>query len=264
LITREIIGTGTREVQINLGVLTPAELSNLLSVTCKIQKPSGEIETINVSTAFIYAEIVGAETWRVAKFNYNFEQPNTYTVQTTLNYTGGSVTSADALVLDVQNPVPLIQTVPQGQYINKNDLVIYLGDERLSEASDRYEGVIDDNAKIQQAIDFAENRAMSFLAARYAMPITCGDGKTPKLLKEILIMLATWQFYEQHPPEEVDNRYKEAMAMLDRLAKGTIKLVCDNGTCALPNALPSTSSVYAASPLDIQGFCSPNNGCGYA
>jgi phage gp36-like protein len=237
------IGQGQRLVEVNF-VLSTQDEANLTGVTFAVQRPDGS----NASFPFGMANINLAT--KIASFNFNFTSNGNYAIQTTFNFTGGaSNTATQALATRVHNTVNYA-VVPAGNYINKQDIAIYLNDRRLTELSDRDEGEIDDNAKIQQAITIAENRFNSYVACLdYQIPLTCLDGSIPAIAKEICLYIAVWNMYEGRRTDEVDFRYGEAIHMLKGFKLGELCPVCANGQAPLKPAIAistSSSGIYAS------------------
>jgi phage gp36-like protein len=240
------IGQGQREVQVKFSLSSQDE-ANLTGVNFSVQQPDGSIANFNYGIANINL------ITKIASFNFNFATNGNYAIQTTFNFIGGILdTATQALTTRVHNTVTYA-VIPAGNYINKQDISTYLNDKRLTELSDRDEGEIDDNTKIQQAITIAENRFNSYVAClNYQIPLICADGSIPAIAKEICLYIAVWNMYEGRRTDEVDFRYNEAIHMLKGFKLGELCPVCANGQTPLRPAIAisaistSSSGVYAS------------------
>ena len=241
----EKIGQGTRVVQAKINNLTQQELDNLLSFTAKIQKPSGLVDTVNLGLSYYQNGILS--------FNYNFSENGNFVVQITLNFTSNiTATSEQSIVLDVQSPIVEPAIEPRGNYISKKDLVIYLGDDALTQLSDRSKGQIDDNQKIQQSINDAEALIHSYIASKYNVPALCSDNSVPVFLKQIALHIAVFNMYEKRATTEVIYRYEEAKTQLQHIANNAIVLTCSSGTLTKKTSAASNISVKS---VQLKSFC---------
>lgn len=105
-------------------------------------------------------------------------------------------------------------------YATQADLETRLGEKETRELANRdNDNFIDDNV-IDTAISDAENEVNSYLAVRYITPLT----DVPDLIKRITCDIARYRLHKDSITEIVRLNYEDAVAMLKRLAAGTIKL----------------------------------------
>ncbi len=97
--------------------------------------------------------------------------------------------------------------------------------EDLLELTDQAQAGTIDAARIDKALDKADAIITGYVAARHAdVPSLAGH----PILTEVACDLAFADLWRSDQPEFVKTRRKEALAMLEGVAKGTIKL--DEGT----------------------------------
>lgn len=109
-------------------------------------------------------------------------------------------------------------------YITRDDLIDAFGQVEI----ERLEFNIiksddpDEKAKASNtAAKSASNKADSYLSVRYDLPLP----NTPDVLKTCVCDVARYLMYKDQPTEEVESRYKEALAYLKDLGAGRAKLV---------------------------------------
>jgi phage gp36-like protein len=256
------IGQGQRLVEVQF-VLSSQDEANLTGVTFTVQRPDGSISSFSYGMSNINLAI------KVASFTFNFTSNGNYAIQTTFNFVGGTTnTSTEPLIAHVNNAVTSA-IIPAGNYINKQDISTYLNDRRLTELSDRDDGSVDDNFKIQQAIDIAETRFNSYVACLgYKLPLVCFDGSIPAIAKEICLYIAVWNMYEGRRTDEVDFRYNEAIHMLKGFKLGEVCPICANGQVPLKPEIVTDIDSYGfyASTSRLPSFSDDNkchiNKCG--
>ena len=98
-------------------------------------------------------------------------------------------------------------------------------------------GVIDD-AKAQEAIDAGAEEINAWIGKRVALPIA---GTPPQILAKVNADIAIWNIYsrvEVETPDVWKERYRNAVKMLERFAKGEITL----GVQPIPDSPESYSS----------------------
>jgi phage gp36-like protein len=244
------IGQGQRLVEVQF-ILSSQDEANLTGVTFTVQRPDGSTSSFNFGMSNINLAT------KIASFMFNFTSNGNYTIQTTFNFVGGtSNTSTDPLIARVNNAITS-SIIPTGNYINKQDISTYLNDRRLTELSDRDDGNVDDNFKIQQAIDIAETRFNSYVACLgYKIPLSCLDGSIPAIAKEICLYIAVWNMYEGRRTDEVDFRYSEAIHMLKGFKLGEVCPICANGQVPLKPEIATdiASSGFYASTYTLSSF----------
>lgn len=108
-----------------------------------------------------------------------------------------------------------------GTYISQQDITDAYGADRLSLLADDGTGNLD-VAKIDGAIARAEATTDTYIGKRYALPLAA----VPDILVRINVDLAVYYLAtdESLMSELVDNRKKDAIADLDKIAAGKIEL----------------------------------------
>ena len=98
-------------------------------------------------------------------------------------------------------------------------------------------GVVDGD-KAEEAIDAGAEEINAWIGKRVALPIS---GTPPRILRNLNADIAVWNLYsrvEIDTPDAWKERYKNAVKMLERFAKGEITL----GVQPIPDAPESYSS----------------------
>ena len=115
-------------------------------------------------------------------------------------------------------------------YATLNDLVARFGQEELIQLTDRQGlGVIDGNA-VQAALVDADALIESYLAQRYALPVS----PVPQLLKRIAADTARFLLHGNAATEAVRAAYKDALKVLSDLSDGPAVLP---GAAAAPKGV---------------------------
>lgn len=107
-------------------------------------------------------------------------------------------------------------------YATLDQLTKRYGEQMLVLLTDRGEiptGLIDTDV-VDQTLSETDGVINSFLVGRYTLPLA----QTPDPLPSIAEAIAIWKLHRHETDEKIKDEYKDAMAMLDRLSKGVIKL----------------------------------------
>lgn len=107
-------------------------------------------------------------------------------------------------------------------YAVQADLVERFGEAELVRLTDRATpptGQID-AAVVSRAIADAEAEINGYLAARYTLPLA----STPEILKRLSCDLARYLLYDDVAPDQIRDRYKDAVALLKGIADGKVSL----------------------------------------
>lgn len=110
-------------------------------------------------------------------------------------------------------------------YATLQQLTDRYGAQMLVLLTDRAEiatGTIDP-AVIDRALADTDAMIDGFLMDRYILPIAA----IPPLLADIAQVIAIWKLHRHQPNEKIEKDYKEAMSLLDRIAKGAVRLPVD-------------------------------------
>jgi len=105
-------------------------------------------------------------------------------------------------------------------YTTKAEMIDRYGEAELLRLTDRdgaAEAIVD--TVLDRAIADAQGVVDGYLAKRYALPLAT----TPEILKPTASAIALY-FLWPHAPEEVRNRYRDAIRQLEAIAAGTVQL----------------------------------------
>jgi len=136
-------------------------------------------------------------------------------------------------------------------YVTLAELIERFGETVLKQLADRDGDDAIDTDVTDRAIADAAALIDGYLKVRYQLPLA----SVPPMLKPIAADIV---FYHLHPhgaPEEVRNRYRDAIRQLEGLAKGTLRLDVDGAEPTAPGERPK---VQSATRLflrdDMEGF----------
>lgn len=88
-------------------------------------------------------------------------------------------------------------------------------------------------AKIQRALQDAEQTINSYLAGRYQLPLS----NAPEVLERIAGQLARYFLYDDNPTDQVKELYKDSLKFLEGVSTGKVQLgTTDSGSTAQPAA----------------------------
>lgn len=109
--------------------------------------------------------------------------------------------------------------------IPEQNLIQLTDDENLGEVN---------QARVNDAIDYADQLIDGYLRGRYTLPLD----PVPGLLKKLAVDLAVFFIYsrklELEMPEGMTNRYKNAVKVLEMIQKGTVSLGTEEGSTPEP------------------------------
>ncbi len=107
-------------------------------------------------------------------------------------------------------------------YTSLEQLQDRYGERMLILLTDRGEVATDaiDVDVITRALTDSDAMIDGFLKDRYVLPLS----ETPPLLADIAQMIAIWKLHRHSPDEKIEKDYKEALAFLDRIASGKVRL----------------------------------------
>lgn len=115
-------------------------------------------------------------------------------------------------------------------YATPQDLIDRLGSREATAISDRNGTGLPDTAALTRALGEAENEVNGYVGRRYLLPLTSSStgqpADVPTVLKRLVIDIARYQQTgtEIMETESIRNRYKDAVRMLEQIAKGEISL----------------------------------------
>jgi phage gp36-like protein len=105
-------------------------------------------------------------------------------------------------------------------YATQADLVERFGTTELAQLSDTAAGAVIDAQVVARALADADAEIDTRLAARYALPLAA----VPTVLVRVAADLARYYLWDARATEQVRNRYKDAIALLDKIGAGAIQL----------------------------------------
>lgn len=119
-------------------------------------------------------------------------------------------------------------------YVSRQDIIDREGDTFVTTQADRDLDNSGDLDAIDDAIVDAESECDSYIAVRYTLPLGLTPATCPGALKRHCMDITVYFLAREHDvlTEETTNRYKAAIAWLEKLAKGTAMLVGIDATVA--------------------------------
>lgn len=125
-------------------------------------------------------------------------------------------------------------------YAVQQDLVDRFGSAELAQLTDPVAGVTIDATVVARALSDAQADIDTRLSARYALPLA----SVPAVLVRVAADLARYYLWDAQASEQVRNRFKDAVSLLDKLASGAVLL---SGVAALAPAATAVT-VSASAP----------------
>ncbi len=105
-------------------------------------------------------------------------------------------------------------------YATRQAMIDRYGEPELIQLTDRTRtGAIDDTV-LDQAIADAGHEIDGYLAVRFALPLS----HTPPVLTRAACDIARYRLYDDASPDEVRNRYTDAVKWLAAIARGFVSL----------------------------------------
>jgi phage gp36-like protein len=105
-------------------------------------------------------------------------------------------------------------------YATQADLVARFGEDLVLQLADRDRDGTLDAAVADAALADATALIDGYLLTRYSLPLP----SVPDILRPIATAIAFRQLHTEGPPDAVERLYKDALAQLDRIARGIIVL----------------------------------------
>jgi len=106
-------------------------------------------------------------------------------------------------------------------YATQSDLIARFSEQELAEQTDRVNGAVVDAAVVDRELLYASAAIDGYLAARYVLPL---PSPVPDLLIGLCCDLARYALYTDAAPEQVRDRYKDALSRLRDIAAGALGL----------------------------------------
>ncbi len=129
-------------------------------------------------------------------------------------------------------------------YATQQDLIDRFGAPELAQLTDAAAGVTINTTTVARALSDADAEIDTRLASRYALPLA----SVPTVLVRVAADLARYFLWDARATEQVRNRYKDAIKLLDQIGSGAVQLA---------NAdllTPATSAVAVAVRVPAQQF----------
>ncbi len=107
-------------------------------------------------------------------------------------------------------------------YCTKGDILDMLEEDKLEQLTDdEYAGAVND-ARVDKAIADACGVVDGYLGGRYRLPLAI----VPPIISKCAADIAIYNLFSRRmgPPEDRRDRYKDAVALLTRVASGSISL----------------------------------------
>lgn len=104
-------------------------------------------------------------------------------------------------------------------YATQQDLVDHYGEAEIIQLSDRADTGAINAAVVAEALTDASEEMDGYIGTRYALPLPT----QPTALTRICADIARYRLY-QFPPDEVAQRYKDAVKFLENISKGSVTL----------------------------------------
>ncbi|WP_026470099.1 gp436 family protein [Alkanindiges illinoisensis] len=104
-------------------------------------------------------------------------------------------------------------------YAARDDLIARFGVQAIESLEKTVSKVVDP-AVSDKALSDATELADSYIAARYGLPLS----GTPESLKGYVLDIARYKLYVNKAPDEVRQRYEDAMSWLNRVSSGKVIL----------------------------------------
>lgn len=105
-------------------------------------------------------------------------------------------------------------------YCAKSDLVQRFGQREIDDLLDRDNDGDDDTSTLDSTIADADALIDSYVSSKYQTPLD----PVPQIIKYISCDITRFMLWDDNAPEEVRNRYNDAIARLKDIAKSMMKL----------------------------------------
>lgn len=103
-------------------------------------------------------------------------------------------------------------------YATQADLAARFGTQQLLQIADRDGDDVLDAAVVDAALADADAEIDSYIGLRYELPLA----STPPRLRDIAIDVAMYKLHPAGTPEDVLQRYRDAVKWLNELSKGNV------------------------------------------
>lgn len=117
-------------------------------------------------------------------------------------------------------------------YATQTDMTDRYGETELIQLTDRTGAGVINVTVLNQALADADAEIDAYLAGRY----TIGEDSVPLVLKRAACDIARCNLYSDAAPDLIVTRRKEAVRLLENIAKGTVNLGLDSAGATAPSA----------------------------
>lgn len=108
-------------------------------------------------------------------------------------------------------------------YATRTDMTSRFAEEELIQLTDRNRLGQIDNVVLDRALADADAEINGYLSTRYTLPLA----PVPTVLLRLAADLARYYLYDDHAPEQIKQRYDDAVKFLRAVATGTAQLGTD-------------------------------------
>lgn len=125
-------------------------------------------------------------------------------------------------------------------YATQQDLVDRFGETEIIQLSDRGNNGAIDTAVVAAKLADADAEVDGYLAGRYTLPLE----PVPRVLVRVACDIARYHLYDDRATEQVTTRYRDAVRLLEQIAKGTVNFGPgdDGSTTPASSGMPQVSS----------------------
>lgn len=127
-------------------------------------------------------------------------------------------------------------------YATQQNMIDRFGDAEIKRIADRDGDGAIDAAVMTRALADADAEIDSYIGTVFALPLS----SVPARVVDLAEVVALYKLYASNPPEDVRARYKDAVAFLERVAKGQATLPGLDGL-----APPTAGGVKVSAPDPI-------------
>jgi len=139
-------------------------------------------------------------------------------------------------------------------YASQSALVDRFGERLLLDLTDRADppaGAVD-SAIVDRALADTDAVIDGYLAGRYILPLAT----TPPLLADLALQIAIYKLHVFAPDQKIADDYKAALAMLGKIADGTVRLPA-------AGVEPASSGSAGVETIDRERPLTPENMTGF-
>lgn len=106
------------------------------------------------------------------------------------------------------------------RYATQSDMVDRFGQTEVAQLTDLVNGAVINTAVLGRALGDADAEIDARVGARYALPLA----SVPPVLVRVAADIARYFLWADAASEQVRNRYKDAIGLLDKIATGHVRL----------------------------------------